>query len=261
MTPRPSAAAPGGPLARARRARLGALALIAAALSSACAPLPPPPPAGRPAPRVEVPAAPVPDRIPRGEARANFAAVVRRVEPVAEQVCRERAARGTNCDLRIVVDDRPGLPPNAFQTRDRQGNPIVGFTVALIADARNRDELAFVLGHEAAHHIAGHIDRGNAAAQAGGAFGAVLAGAAGLGRAESQQLARAGALVGSRRFGQSAELEADALGTRIAARAGYDPLRGALFFNRLPDPGDRFLGTHPPNAARLDTVRRVAAGL
>ena len=238
--------------------RLGAAALLLAAGLAACAPLPPPAPR---APVPETPRAAVPDRIPANEARANFAAVVRRVEPVAEAVCRERAARGTNCDLRIVVDDRPGLPPNAFQTRDRRGDPIVGFTSALIADARNRDELAFVLGHEAAHHIAGHIDRGNAAAQAGGAFGTVLAGAAGLGRAEAQQLARVGALVGSRRFGQSAELEADALGTRIAARAGFDPVRGAAFFDRLPDPGNRFLGTHPPNAARLDTVRRVAAGL
>ena len=80
--------------------------------------------------------------------------------------------------------------------------------------------------------------------RAGGAFGAVLAGAAGLGRAESRQLARAGALVGSRRFGQSAELEADALCTRIAARAGYDPLRGALFFSRLPARGT---GSSAPN--------------
>lgn len=41
----------------------------------------------------------------------------------------------------------------------------------------------------------------------------------------------------------------------------YDPLRGAEFFTRIPDPGNRFLGTHPPNAARLETVRRTAAAL
>jgi predicted Zn-dependent protease len=70
-----------------------------------------------------------------------------------------------------------------------------------------------------------------------------------------------GALLGARRFSKEFELEADALGTLIAARAGYDPVRGARFFERLPDPGNRFLGTHPPNAARLETVRRVAATL
>lgn len=239
-----------------RRRRRGALALLAAALLSACTVT------TGPAPRPPVVlASAVPDRIPPRDAVSNFAAVVRRVEPVAEALCREEATRGTNCDFRIVVDDRPGQPPNAFQTRSRSGAPIVGFTRALIADARNVDELAFVMGHETAHHIAGHIDRGAAAAQAGGALGAVVASAAGLGRAEAQQLARAGALVGSRRFGQSAELEADALGTRIAARAGFNPVRGALFFSRLPDPGDRFLGTHPPNAQRVATVARVAAGL
>jgi predicted Zn-dependent protease len=52
-------------------------------------------------------------------------------------------------------------------------------------------------------------------------------------------------------------LEADALGTVITKRAGYDPVRGAAFFTQIADPGDRFLGTHPPNAKRIDTVKRV----
>ena len=67
--------------------------------------------------------------------------------------------------------------------------------------------------------------------------------------------------VGARSYSKNFELEADALGTIITARAGYDPLRGAEFFARIPDPGDKFLGTHPPNASGLDTVRRTAAGL
>ena len=72
---------------------------------------------------------------------------------------------------------------------------------------------------------------------------------------------REGALVGSRIYSKDFELEADSLGTVITARAGYDPLRGAAFFTRIPDPGDRFLGTHPPNARRLEVVRRTIAGL
>ena len=51
------------------------------------------------------------------------------------------------------------------------------------------------------------------------------------------------------------------MGAVIAHKAGYDPVLGAEFFNRIPDPGDRFLGTHPPNAERIRTVRRVAATL
>lgn len=53
------------------------------------------------------------------------------------------------------------------------------------------------------------------------------------------------------------------IGVLIAclALAGYDPLRGAAFFVRIPDPGDQFLGTHPRNAQRIETVRRTAAAL
>ncbi|MEL6518654.1 MAG: M48 family metalloprotease, partial [Pseudomonadota bacterium] len=83
----------------------------------------------------------------------------------------------------------------------------------------------------------------------------------GLDAAGVETAQRIGGTVGARRFAKDFELEADALGTRIAAAAGYDPVRGAEFFNRIPDPGDQFLGTHPPNADRMATVRRVAAGL
>ena len=70
-----------------------------------------------------------------------------------------------------------------------------------------------------------------------------------------------GAALGRRSFTKDFELEADAIGTVIAHRAGFDPVRGAEFFARIPDPGNRFLGTHPPNSARIETVRRVARRL
>jgi len=70
-----------------------------------------------------------------------------------------------------------------------------------------------------------------------------------------------GAAVGARTYSKEFELEADRLGTIITKRAGYDPLRGAEFFTRIPDPGNRFLGTHPPNAQRIQTVRETAARL
>jgi predicted Zn-dependent protease len=56
-------------------------------------------------------------------------------------------------------------------------------------------------------------------------------------------------------------LEADSLGTEIAFVAGYDPMLGAAFFDRIPDPGDRFLGTHPANADRKRTVAATLARL
>nr|WP_242070250.1 M48 family metallopeptidase [Tabrizicola soli] len=199
-------------------------------------------------------------RLAAEDAARSFLTVVARVEPVAEAQCRARGVAG-NCDFRIVVDDRPGQPPNAFQTLDSYGRPVIGFTLALIGDARNADELAFVLGHEAAHHIAGHIPRRKDQALSGALLAGVLAQASGLTPDEVRAAQDMGAEVAARGYSRDFELEADAMGAEIALLAGYDPLRGTGFFDRLPDPGDRFLGSHPPNAERkamvLATVRRL----
>lgn len=203
---------------------------------------------------------PVPDRFAPATAARNFTTVAQRVEPVAEQMCRERRPRA-NCDFLIVVDDRPNLPPNAFQTLDRNGRPIIGVTLSLIADARNQDEIAFILGHEAGHHIAGHIPLMQQSASQGAMLGGLVAALGGLDQQGADTFQRLGATVGARRYSKEFELEADALGTVIAARAGFDPVRGAEFFNRIPDPGDQFLGSHPPNAERLRVVRATAAQL
>ncbi|MCK0150097.1 M48 family metallopeptidase [Marivita sp. S6314] len=195
-----------------------------------------------------------------GRAARQFVTVVSTVEPVAERECRRRAPRA-NCDFQIVVDDRPSQAPNAFQTVDRNGRPILAFNLALISSVDNADELAFVMGHEAAHHILGHLGR----TQQNAAVGAViLSGLAALGGADAaavQSAEQIGATIGARRYSKDFELEADRLGTIVTANAGYNPVRGAEFFNRIPDPGNRFLGTHPPNAARMEIVRRTAEQL
>ncbi|NDV02187.1 M48 family metallopeptidase [Pseudoroseicyclus tamaricis] len=195
----------------------------------------------------------------RASARA-FVQMVDRVEPVAERQCRQRNPRA-NCDFVILVDDRPGLPANAFQTLDESGQPIIVFTLSLIADLQNPDEMAFVLAHEASHHVAGHIARSQQNAQAAAAVFGGLAGVSGASDEAIQLAAELGAAVGARRYSKEFELEADALGTQITLLAGYDPLLGSQFFFRIPDPGDRFLGTHPANAERVETIVQTAAGL
>lgn len=189
-----------------------------------------------------------------------FAQVVRTVEPVAEAECRSRTSQ-VNCDFNILVDERPNVPANAFQTLDKSGRPIIVFTQALIGDARNADELAFVLGHEAAHHIRGHIARQQQNAVAGAVIAGSLVVLLGGDATAVESAQQTGAQVGARTYSKDFELEADALGTVITARAGYNPVRGAEFFTRIPDPGDRFLGTHPPNAQRIEVVRQTAATL
>ncbi len=193
-------------------------------------------------------------------AAQNFVSVVSRMEPVIERECRARNV-SANCDFRIVVDDRPRQPPNAYQTLDPSGRPIIAFTLPLIAEARNMDELAFVLGHEAAHHIAEHIPRQQQTALTGALVLGVLTAATGGDASAVRNAQDLGGTLGARRYAKDYELEADALGTILAWDAGYDPERGAAFFARIPDPGNQFLGTHPPNARRIETVRLTLNGL
>jgi Zn-dependent protease with chaperone function len=209
------------------------------------------------APVFAVPSDPIPT--PQ-QAVESFVSVIERVEPVAEKLCRKRT-RGVNCDLQIFVDSRLSEPANAFQTIDKSGRPIIVFTIALIADVRNADEIAFVLGHEASHHILGHIPKREESAQTTAVLAAVLAKSAGAGPDEVRNATEFGAALGAQQYSKGFELEADALGTEIAFLAGFDPVRGAAFFSRLPDPGDQFLGSHPPNALRQALVRQVAASL
>ncbi|WP_420862845.1 M48 family metallopeptidase [Algirhabdus cladophorae] len=236
---------------------LGALALSACTISPQSGSGPTSPTAtSAPSPKQTAPTS----KRSESQMARDFVAVVNRTEPVAEAECRART-KGRNCDFKIVVDDRPNQPPNAFQTVDKSGRPIIAFTLGLIARAQNQDELAFVMGHEAAHHIELHLERQRQAAVTGAVVFGGLAAITGVDPSSVESAQKLGAAVGARSFSKDFELEADSLGTIIAHKAGFDPVRGSAFFGRIPDPGDKFLGTHPPNAARLETVRRVAAGL
>ena len=193
-------------------------------------------------------------------AARRFVNVVEQLKPVAGQVCRSRAPRRI-CDLRIVVDSRPNQPPNAYQTVDAQGRPTFIFTLSLIYLARNSDELAFVMGHEAAHHIAGHYDKARDNAFAGAVLGSVLAGLAGGDVAAMEAARDQGASMGVQRYAIGFELEADALGARIAYLAGFDVNIGARILRRIPNPGNRLSATHPSNRLRIRAVRQTLAGL
>jgi len=229
------------------------LPLLAALAACEVAPMP-----ASPAPRLAQPASEA--LLPPEQAAQNFISVARRMEPQIEAECRARTG-GQNCDYQIVVDDRPGQGPNAFQTLDARGRPVIGFNLALISEARNADELAFVMGHEAAHHIGGHIPRKQRDTIAGALSFGTLAAASGGDPAVIRSAQDIGANVGSLAYSKDYELEADRLGTILTWNAGYDPLRGAEFFARIPDPGRMILGSHPANGLRIDVVRQTVAEL
>ncbi|WP_136637178.1 M48 family metalloprotease [Pseudooceanicola onchidii] len=204
------------------------------------------------APTTQSSAAQVP---PTAAAAADrFVRVAERIEPAAEAACR-REAGDLNCDFLILVDDSPDAPINAFQMRDDSGRPLLIVTVPMITYVRNDDEMAFVLAHEAAHHIARHLDRRQEATRASALIFATAAARTGVSGSAVESAARFGAVLGSRAYAKDYELEADARGARIARAAGFDAINGARYFERSPDPGNRFLGTHPPNSNRVEAVR------
>ena len=200
----------------------------------------------------------VPGRLPIQDAARNFAQVIARVEPIAESLCRSQPGL-RNCDFQIWVDTDAELPPNAYQTLDQSGRPQIVFTLALIAEARNPDELAFVLGHETAHHIEGHLAETRQEATNAAIIGGLLASASGASDSAIERAQKIGAEIGALCFSKGHELEADRLGTLIAYQAGFDPVLGARFFARMPDPGDGFLGSHPGNAQRQAVVAQTYA--
>ncbi|NOD62246.1 MULTISPECIES: M48 family metallopeptidase [unclassified Ruegeria] len=190
----------------------------------------------------------------------TFQQVSQAVGAEARKQCLKQPRR-QNCEFRILVDLNPRAPANAYQTLDENGQPVIVFTRSMIRSAQNADELAFVMGHEAAHHVLGHIARQSENASASAAeFGRreQLRGGDAAAIEEAQKL---GAKVGVQAYLKDFELEADQLGTIITYNAGYNPLVGAKFFDRIPDPGDKFLGTHPPNEQRVQIVLETAAQL
>jgi predicted Zn-dependent protease len=185
------------------------------------------------------------------------------VEPVAEALCRIETP-DQNCDFAILVDRDPRVGANAFQTVDRSGRPIIILTLGLVAILQSEDELAFVLGHEAGHHIARHIPQQRESAAEGARVFGEIAMAGGGNARDIRRAAQLGATVGRRPIRATAELEADAIGTAIAFRAGYDPLAGAFSFSRAcPIPACvscRPIPRMPIDARRRRTVAALRAG-
>lgn len=186
---------------------------------------------------------------------AGFDQTATRVLGVAQQMCRAQRP-DASCAFVVQIDDRPGQPPNAFQSLDRQGRPVLTLTTAMIARTRNADELAFVIAHEAAHHIAGHLGQQLRRADGGPVALAILAQVLDEARRGPVDPAafglRAVTDAGQRhRF----EREADIIGARIASAAGYDALLAAQIFRRLPEPVAQ--GDYPANAERIGFVTRA----
>ncbi len=140
-------------------------------------------------------------------------------------------------------------------------------TRGLLALASNEAELAGVLGHEIGHITGRHHARGQSRQVLAGVGLTILGAVAGAPIAQGTQMLAAGFL---QKYSRDQEYEADLLGIRYLARAGYDPSAMASFLAKLNQwtqlqgkilgqpSADRvdYLSSHPNT---LDRVREATA--
>jgi len=142
----------------------------------------------------------------------------------------------------------------------------------LIEAVRNEGELAGVLAHEMAHvaqrHGTSQVTKAYGAQLGVGLLSGVLGG-------RDRRLGPAEQIVGSlglnalfMKFSRNAENEADRVGARMMAGAGYDPMAMASFFDLLAEqqrrnPGGvaQFFSSHPSAQNRSASIRAEAARL
>lgn len=177
--------------------------------------------------------------------------------------------------------ERPAKDFHFFVVRDKQINAFaipggyIGVNYGLILATRNENELAGVLAHEIAHITQHHMARQMQAstrfniATVAALVVAVLAGASnpdvvqaaltmGLGIAGQQRI----------NFTRAHEQEADRVGIRIMAAAGYDPHGMANFFSYMEqrsqiygDQVPQILLSHPVSSSRVAEARERIAEL
>lgn len=181
----------------------------------------------------------------------------------------------------VAHSDRPGEDFEFFVVNDTAINAFampggyVGVNLGLILATDTEAELAGVMAHEVAHVTQRHIARRLEAAQGanlaalGGMLAAVLVGVQ-TGQADvtaaGAMSAQALALRRQLQFSRAHEHEADRIGIRMMARAGYDPQGMVDFFETLDrryrhsggDSVPEYLQTHPLTSTRITEARSRA---
>ncbi len=157
---------------------------------------------------------------------------------------------------------------NAFSL---PGGPMYVNRGLLIA-ASSEAELAGVLAHEMSHVALRHGTHQASTAQLASTGIGLLGGLLGRNSARTASVvnavAGAGLNVAFLKFSRTAEYQADQTGAEIMARAGYNPVAMADFFEKLraaqgrdPSKLAAFFSDHPPTADRESRIRTQARSL
>lgn len=141
----------------------------------------------------------------------------------------------------------------------------IGVYTGLLKVAEGPDQLAAVLGHEIGHVLAHHSNARLSAKYATSAGLQMLAAFLGGGgsSANSKQimsLLGLGAQVGLLLpYTRGQEAEADVIGLKLMAKAGFDPRAAIALWHNMQAAGGQappeFLSTHPSNASRIQNLK------
>ena len=184
----------------------------------------------------------------------------------------------------VGAGERPELPFTFFLLNFRDVNAwatlggYIAMNAGLVLEADSEDEVAAVLSHEVAHVTQQHILRSVEKAKkdalpiALGMLGAVIAAqsAGDSGDATQAALISGLALIQQRQinYTRTNEQEADRVGIRTLARAGFDPMAMAGFFQTMQrlTRGEgvtvpEYLRTHPLTTSRISEAKDRARGI
>ena len=159
-----------------------------------------------------------------------------------------------------VLDDDETL--NAFALPGGQ----VFITNGLLGRLGTEERLAGVLAHEVAHvigrHGAEHLAQQQLAQGLAGATTIATYDPSNPGSVATGAIAQAVAQLANMRFSRDDELEADELGVRLLAEAGYDPRTMIEVLRILSEESSgvpEFFSTHPSPDNREQRIRQVVA--
>ncbi len=152
------------------------------------------------------------------------------------------------------------LRSNALNAFCMPGGKIAFFSGILSRLKLSDDEVAMIMGHEAAHALLEHA-RERMAKSTGTNVGlrllAAVFGLGNLGDIAAQGLSQLASL----KFSRDDESEADALGLVLAARAGYDPRAGVSLWQKMGAANGgkappAWLSTHPAGPERVKEIEQ-----
>ena len=134
----------------------------------------------------------------------------------------------------------------------------IGVYTGLIKVAENQDQLAAVIGHEIAHVLANHSASrvsNQLAAQLGAS---VVSSATGM---SPEMIGMGAQVLLLMPYGRGDESEADILGLRYMAQAGFDPSAAPALWVNMAKQSDgappEFLSTHPSHQTRIRDLQAV----